>query len=68
MTDSGKVVYMDDYLPHKVSKVVCLNCLKMWVSVRPISTKLSDLRCPQCGLMGYAIETGEELDFDGVVQ
>lgn len=68
MTDNGKVVYMDDYIPHKVSKVVCLNCLEMWISVRPISAKLADLRCPKCGLMGYVIETGEELDFDGVVQ
>jgi hypothetical protein len=51
--------------PHKVSMVVCLNCGKRWVAVRPLGTKLTDLECPQCRTQGAAIETGEELEDDG---
>ena len=51
--------------PHKVSMVVCLNCGKRWVAVRPLGTKLTDLDCPQCRTQGAAIETGEELEDDG---
>lgn len=48
--------------PHKVSMVVCLNCGKRWVAVRPLGTQLTDLECPQCHTQGAATETGEELD------
>ena len=51
--------------PHKVSMVVCLNCGKRWVAVRPLGTKLTDLECPQCHTQGAATETGEELEDDG---
>lgn len=51
--------------PHKVSIVICLNCGKRWVAVRPLETKLTDLECPQCHTQGAAIETGEELEDDG---
>ena len=51
--------------PHKVSMVVCLNCGKRWVAVRPQGTKLTDLECPQCHTQGAATETGEELEDDG---
>lgn len=44
---------------NKVSQVVCLNCHRRWISARPIETKLSDLECPECGVIGEAIETGE---------
>ena len=50
--------------PHKVSMVVCLNCGKRWVAVRPLGTKLTDLECPQCHIQGAATETGEELEDD----
>lgn len=50
---------------HKVSMVVCLNCGKRWVAVRPLGTKLTDLECPQCHTQGAATETGEELEDDG---
>lgn len=51
--------------PHKVSMVVCLNCGKRWIAVRPLGTKLTDLECPQCHTQGAATETGEELEDDG---
>lgn len=44
---------------NKVSQVVCLNCHRRWLSARPVETKLADLECPECGIIGEAIETGE---------
>lgn len=46
-------------VPHKVSEVVCLSCLKRWISVRPVGTRLTELECPCCHKQGFAIETGE---------
>ena len=48
--------------PHIVSEVVCLKCLKRWIAVRPEETLLKDLECPQCGEIGFAIETGEVIN------
>lgn len=53
---------LDDFCPHKVSEVICANCLKRWIAVRPSSTKLKCLQCPNCKKQGYVIETGEELN------
>ena len=44
---------------NKVSQVVCLNCHRRWIAARPIETKLAELECPDCGILGDAIETGE---------
>lgn len=44
---------------NKVSEVICLNCMRRWISARPVGTRLPDLECPGCGLQGWAIETGE---------
>lgn len=44
---------------NKVSQVVCLNCHRRWIAARPVETKLSDLECPECGIIGDTIETGE---------
>jgi len=55
------VIPIEKNKPHKVSKVVCLKCLYMWLAVRPEETLLTDLECPNldCGCQGYVIETGE---------
>ena len=50
-----------DNTPHKVSKVVCLKCLQMWIAVRPEDVFLKDLECPNCSEKGFTIETGEVL-------
>ena len=55
---------INENIPHKVSEVVCIQCLKRWIAVRPVKTKLVDLECPCCHKQGYAIETGEEIDYD----
>ena len=44
---------------NKVSQVICLRCLRRWISARPVDTRLDELECPDCGLQGFAIETGE---------
>lgn len=43
----------------KVSEVICLRCYARWIAARPMETRLSDLECPTCRGIGYAIETGE---------
>lgn len=57
----GEILDFTEYKPHKVSEVVCLKCLKRWIAVRPNETMLVDLECPECGAVGFAIETGEEI-------
>ena len=56
-----KIVQLDEYIPHKVSEVICVRCGKRWISVRPAGTLLKEIECPECG-EGFVIETGEELE------
>lgn len=58
----GNIVDIYEKKPHVVSEVVCLKCLKRWISVRPEETLLKNLECPQCGEIGFAIETGEVIN------
>ena len=55
---------VEENTPHKVSVVICLKCLKRWVSVRPVKTLLKDLECPNCGKIESVIETGETIKDD----
>ena len=59
-----KVKYIEENMPHKVSEVICINCKRRWIDVRPECTRLKQLECPGCGETGYVIETGEEIDND----
>ena len=56
-----KIVDINENTPHRVSEVICVKCAHRWLAIRPITTLLKDLECPQCGLQGYVIETGEQL-------
>ena len=58
----SKIHHIEENLPHKVSEVVCLGCLKRWIAVRPTTTLLKNLECPECNKQGYVIETGEIID------
>lgn len=60
------IIDIDEYRPHVVSEVICVKCLKRWISARPESTLLKDLQCPKCKRAGYVIETGEDLEEDYV--
>lgn len=55
---------INENLPHKVSEVICIDCKHRWISVRPVGTPLKKLECPQCGLQGFVIETGEIINED----
>lgn len=62
----AKKIDINENKSHKVSEVVCLSCLKRWIAVRPVETRLKELECPYCGTQGYAIETGEDIDNDDI--
>ena len=51
-----------DYIPHKVSEVICLKCLYRWIAARPAETLLKSLECPCCHKSGFVIETGETVE------
>ena len=55
-------INIEEYMPHKVSEVICINCKYRWIAVRPTDTLLKELECSQCGLQGYVIETGEVIN------
>ena len=57
-----KVIDIARNEPYKVSEVICVKCGKRWMAVRPETTLLKHLECPQCGNEGFVIETGEEID------
>ena len=57
-------INIEENMPHKVSEVICINCKYRWIAARPTYTLLKGLECPQCGLQGYVIETGEEINTD----
>ena len=44
---------------NKVSQVICLYCFRRWIAARTTETTLDLLECPECGHIGFAIETGE---------
>ena len=60
----SNIIDINDNIPHRVTEVICVKCCKRWIAVRPITTKLKDLECSNCG-KGYVIETGENFDDNG---
>lgn len=62
----AEIYHIGDLDEHTVSELICVKCGKRWIGVRPSSCLLKNLECPECGLAGYVIETGQELfDEDG---
>ena len=61
---TAEVIDIEENLPHKVSEVICINCMNRWIAVRPVKTLLKDLECPKCQIKGFVIETGEIIDYD----
>ena len=55
----NNVIDINKNEPHEASEVICINCKKRWVALRPQLTLLKDLQCPQCLQQGGVIETGE---------
>jgi hypothetical protein len=58
----AQIVNIEKNMPHRVSEVICINCKYRWIAVRPSSTWLKDLQCPECDQQGYVIETGQIID------
>lgn len=58
----AKLININEYKPHKVSEVICVNCKYRWIAVRLSAIKLKDLECAGCHKQGYVIETGEIID------
>lgn len=57
---------IDDMRPHTVSEVICVKCGHRWLAVRPETTRLKELECPECHRQGFVIETGETNNVGGV--
>ena len=57
----GEVINSNDKQLYVVSEVICVQCCKRWISVRPEKTMLKDIECPNCG-KGAVIETGQSID------
>lgn len=60
-----KIVDINEYKPHRVSEVICINCKHRWIAVRLSTYKLKNLECIRCHQRGYVIETGEIFDENG---
>jgi len=60
--ETTQIINIEEYQLHKVSEVICINCKHRWLAVRPASTWLKDLQCPECKQQGYVIETGQIID------
>lgn len=56
------IIPIEEKMPHKVSEVICVKCGKRWIDVRPEGVLLKDMECAGCGLTGFVIETGEEIN------
>lgn len=55
------VRYREEAVPHIVSEVICVKCMRRWLCVRPEATRLKDIECQSCG-PGFVIETGQRVD------
>lgn len=47
--------------PHFVFEGICLKCLNRAIHVAPVTLLLKDIRCAKCGVVGFIINTGQEL-------
>lgn len=57
----SNIVGIQENMPHDISEVICVKCLKRWICVRPSNVWLKDIECPNCGA-GYVIVTGQPIE------
>lgn len=57
----GKVVEIEENMPHEAAELICLNCHRRWIGVWPQKTLLKDLQC-KCGCIGLVIKTGQTIE------
>lgn len=58
----GKVRDINEKKPHAVSETICVSCYHRWICVRPETTLLKELQCPECLTIGTVIETGQSIE------
>jgi len=58
--DGIRKIYEEDGGPHVVFEAMCVRCLRRWICVCPVDTKLKDLEC-ECG-KGVVIMTGQSME------
>lgn len=59
--EGANIIPIEVNMPHKVSEVMCVRCVRRWIDVRPVGLQLKDLMCAGCGQTGGVIETGEDI-------
>lgn len=57
-----KIVAFEQGLEHRVTEIICVKCGYRCICVRPSSVLLKKLECDGCGLIGFCIETGQDLE------
>ena len=48
--------------PSEVFEAICINCMRRFIAVVPVGTKLIDMQCKACGVDETIIRTGEYAD------
>jgi len=54
--------YKEENAPHEVAELICLHCMKRWISAHPKGSWVGRWACPKCGKVGGIIYTGQPLD------
>ena len=55
----GEIHNIEEGIDHIVEELICIECKHRFLDVRPLTSWLKDLECPNCNKMGYLINTGE---------
>ena len=53
--------YKEKNSPHGIAEVICLYCMKRWISIHDERELLVKWECPKCGKKGGIIYTGQPL-------
>lgn len=54
----GKIVPIEERMPHRTTEVICLRCMYRYQAVWPTATPMKNLECPNCERVGFIIGTG----------
>lgn len=55
----GKIVPIEERMPHRTTEVICLRCMYRYQAVWPTATPMKNLECANCERVGFIIGTGE---------
>ena len=60
-TEQGKVIEIEEGMPHNMAETICIFCGKRAVDIWPEGVLLKDLEC-SCGRKGGIICTGQPME------